>query len=427
MTESNQNDEVQSIDPDISRRDYLRLAGRTAIATLAAVALGSSQRQAEPIVQEVAEEQPIVHAPFSEYSSQPTELGLIPNSVFEFENQERSIDLPGMGWTPDGHVPFITTEDGKTKRMYISGINSGIQGSYPYLYSDNNLRPEVDAQNFIVPSITNDPNEVYRNGYSAVTSVVDFNGGHLGFTHNEQHGGSSWGFTASVGITFSKDQGKTFEPMGQLIAGRAHIEPGQEQNTGAGQPSAIKVKDQNGQEFIYVTYIEWLPKDIKPVYGAVDQLYLARMAISGNSLGALEHYTTEGFRPIQPEEPVSLKPVITPPRSVPGTNYAALPSISHDKNNKRFIAVYETDIGVFVSKSTDAMSWSEGEFVIKYPKPLSSVWSNPGTTGYSYPTLLDLSQNSDASTGSSVSMLLAKGIGSNSRHNMVAINGRLKS
>ncbi len=428
----NENNQINTInpnpEPNYSRRDFLKLAGRTAVATLAAATLGSSQNQPEAAVQdaEVAIEP---QQPFEQFLAQETELEFPENSFFEFEHGERALATPGMEWTPDGHVPFITAEDGETKRMFVSGIMSGIQGSFPYLWdSKKGFRPETNEQNAIVPAITRDPNETYRNGYCAVTSVVEFNGGYLGFTHNEQHinPGNGAGFTASVGLAQSQN-GKTFQPMGQLITGREHSQPGREV-TGAGQPHAIKVQDSNtGQEQILLYYIEWIPQESKAKFNTVDQIFMARLPLIGNTIGALEHYTKDGFKVMQPGETPDLQPVITPPASIPGAGYAALPGISYNTKRGEFISTFQTNVGVCASKSADGISWSEGELVIKYPQPLSAVWSNPGLTGHSYPTAMSLDQPNDSFTGEKISMVQAKGIGHNSRHTMTAINGKLKS
>jgi hypothetical protein len=381
-----------------------------------------------PQEQESYEEQ-ITEFPFELYPAEPSELIFHENSFFEIDPIEHRVDLPGMGWYPDGRIPFITQEDG-SKLMWISGIVNGVQGSYPYTWSPTEGLNRYVGSNGFAPSVSReqyDQTQYYKNGYCGLTSVLRMKNGILGFTHNEQWGPTTGGagFRASVGLVFSKDGGQTFQQAaGAPVLGRSTLYPGSEV-TGAGQPCAIFVDDKNSDHnYAYIYYTEWLPRN----FSAPNQIYLAKLEIFPDGIGMVENWTYTGFRnTLYAKNVPQFRPVIPYPSYIGNSNYSALASVTFNTVRQKLLAVFETNIGVCACESTNGLDWGTAELIAEYPTPLSSVWSNPGTTGYSYPSVVDFSENSDNLTRENLTMFLAKGIGSNSSHSMVALKLKTKS
>ncbi len=373
-------------------------------------------------------EEEITQFPFELYPQQETQLEFQENSYFDFEQTEYRVDLPQMGWYPDGRIPFITQSDG-SKLMWVSGIVNGVQGSYPYTWSPSEGLNRYIGPNGFAPSVSrnqSDYTQYYRNGYSGLTSVIKTNYGLLGFTHDEEWVASQngAGFRASVGIVVSKDGGLTFErAAGSPILGRRTLYPGG-QVTGAGQPCAIKVTDRNtGKNYAYIYYTEWLPRD----QFTPNEIYLTKLELQNNGLGAVESWTQSGFKnTINAKAMPNLKPVLIYPRNLANANYSALAGVTFNTKRQKLLAIFETDLGVCATESENGLDWSSAELIIKYPVPLSEVWQNPANSSYSYPSLVDFSKVNDNFTGENLTMLMARGIGQARQHSMVALKLKTK-
>lgn len=310
---------------------------------------------------------------------------------------------------PDERVPYVTLPN--DERVYfLPGRASSytIRGSkdkdLPQLLKD----PNVQAEKVIGPDML----KPYKNGYCTINNVFQLdtdNPDHLfAITENEQHeqlpnGELNWQrFTASIGWAKSQDGGKTWEDGGQIIKGHESLPPEKIPSglavTGAGQPSSI-IKD----GYLYIYHIDW-PAQIKVKHPY--QIFLARSKVEKTGLtGAMEFWTKDGFKQeALPEEQVA---VIKPPSSIDQGSQAALPSISFNKKLNQFLAVYETQFGFCITKSTDGTNWSDGEEILRFTQP--QYPHRKGDIWYSNPTLISLSENTDTETNDTGYFLCSKG------------------
>jgi hypothetical protein len=324
-------------------------------------------------------------------------------------------------YTPDGHIPFVKVK-GET-RAFISG------NAASYLVKTK----RGDTSNFEVfgadiglpfPVVGPDKNVPYRNGYAALTSVLQLDPNNpnelVGISHCEKWkntGGQLTGenFTASIGFQRSSDGGInwTSDPNPFLHASD-QLEPGQKVS-GVGQPCAV-IKEEGGKKYFYMYYVHWQPR------GGADQIYLSRSEINGVTLGKLEHFTKDGFKNTQ-VAPGMIEPVVTP-NFLEGANYAALPSVSFNEHLKKYLMVFETQVGFCATTSSDGISWKQPELVFKFQKP-----QNPHTDGqvwYSYPTLLSGFLDNDRQTAKTGTFIYSKGKWGEGPHTMVTRPFELK-
>jgi hypothetical protein len=345
------------------------------------------------------------------------------NATFSLEKEdgkikEEDISLQkyGLGWTPDGHIPFFTTPQGK-KRYFISANVSTwmieTDGEMPLKdYISSKKLTQDNFKMVMEPTGDFESSTDYKNGYTGITSVFQVNKdtdpNHLiGTTHYEQRASTDGAdsYTASVGIVESFDGGYSWEDKGPIIKGRVHELPG-ERITGAGQPAAI-IKD----GVMHIMYVEWATGG--------DQIYSAKMKLnSDGSLGKLEDIVDDSGE---------LKPVIPVPE---GEGYAALPSLSYNEELKKYLCVIETASGFFETTSEDLVNWSETKPLMKYEEDKGArrgVDLKVGEQFITYPTLIDESQQDDHTTGKeSVLYFATRQRGKNS-HNLKAVNVKLNA
>lgn len=328
-----------------------------------------------------------------------------------------SLKTYGIEWTPDSHISYITFPDNK-RRYFISGN----QKSYAIESNSSLSLAETIKNNPVIKEVFGpDKNVSYRNGYSTIGSVVQAdtkNPYHVyGFTQNEEQAVNPDGslaysnFTSTIGLLESFDGGLTWKDFGPVIRGDDYLTPGTK-NTGAGQPSAI-VKD----SYIYVYFIDWAAQ-IKTFHA--DQIYLARTKIEANgTLSAFEFYTTSGFSSVES----NLVSVITVPFTDSG--YAALPSVSYNKDLGKYIAVFEVNTGFAVISSADGLSWTKPKIFFTFPQAQSA--KKTGDTWYSYPNLLsDKAQNSDQITRNAGNFYFSKGVWPNTAHQLTVTTFNIK-
>lgn len=324
--------------------------------------------------------------------------------------QNLSLDSYGIKWTPDGHISYITLPDDK-KRFFISGN----QRAYTVdTSSSQSLADDIMNNPAIKENFGPDVNVSYRNNYSTIGSVVQIdsaNTNHIfAFTQNEEQLKKADGtydysnFTSTIGLLESLDGGLTWKDFGPVIRGDDYLVPGT-RITGAGEPTAV-IKD----GYIYVYFVDWSAKGLHQ-----DQIYLARTRIfPDKSLGAFEFYTYNGFS----NQELNLAPVIPVP-NVPGAKYASLPSVSYNKYLGMYLAVYETDLGFFMSLSRDGISFIRTKMIFSFPKPQSQ--RQTGDIWYSYPSLLsDKNETSDLNTLKTGNLYYAKGVWPNTSHQLNA-------
>lgn len=323
---------------------------------------------------------------------------------------EISLESFGLRHTPDGRIPYITLANGR-RRYFISANN----GSYLFEAAGESdlvtsLR-SASKENF--HQVTGpDQNLAYRNGYSALTSIIQpdtANKDHcVAFSHNEQRTSAeeSGTFTATVGLFESSDAGQTWMDKGVVITGEDTLEPGQ-RVSGAGQPCAI-IKD----NFVYVYYIDWASQQKSQ---RADQIYVARAPLGDNgSFGQFEKLTTQGFS----QDDERLQPVIRPPAGIPDSSYAALPSVSFNLHLQRYICVFETNVGFCLTTSSDGIMWDEAKNIFTFPQ--SQANRQDGDVWYGYPTLLsDSTQPQDGMTDETGTLVYSKGRWGQDAHQLV--------
>src|SRR3989344_5603838 len=220
------------------------------------------------------------------------------------QTQDLSLESYGIKWTPDGHITYISFQNG-TRRYFISGN----QKTY-YMDTDTSttLAEAIKAKIPAKESFGPDVNVAHRNGYSTIGSVLQTDKKNplhvVGFSQNEQQKVNPDGtltytnFTASIGLLESFDGGKTWTDFGPVIRGDDYLEPGTK-ISGVGHPSALIVGG-----YVYVYYVDWASQTriFHP-----DQIYLARAKILPNgNVANFEFYKEDGF--LAGED--NLKPVI---------------------------------------------------------------------------------------------------------------------
>lgn len=324
--------------------------------------------------------------------------------------QNLSLSSYGIKWDPDGHIPYIILSNG-TKRFFISGN----QRTYTIdTTSSLSLAQSLNNNPVIKENFGPDPNVYYRNNYSTINSVIQADSSkpnHIyAFTQNEEQLKKADGtydysnFTSSIGLLESLDGGNTWKDFGPVIRGDDYLPPGT-RITGAGEPSAII---NNG--YIYIYFVDWSANGFHN-----DQIYLARTKIfPDSSLGAFEFYTTSGFS----NRETNFAPVIPVPNT-PNAKYASLPSVSFNKSLGMYVAIFETDLGFYMSLSRDGVSFIRTKMILSFPKPQSQ--RQAGDVWYSYPTLLsDKTEINDSTTINTGNLYFAKGVWPNTPHQLSA-------
>lgn len=353
------------------------------------------------------------------FSVTSSAVGARQNYKLLLDKKETDLSLKNYGveWAPDGHISYVTFPDG-VRRYFVSGN----QRSYAIESNSSLSLAQTIANNpSVKESFGPDKNVSYRNAYSTIGSVLQTdtaNPYHVyGFTQNEEQvvkpdGSLDYSnFTSTIGLLESLDGGLTWKDFGPVIRGDDYLSPGTK-ITGAGQPSAI-IKD----GYIYVYFVDWAAQ-IKAYHA--DQIYLARSKIQPNgSLGAFEFYTSSGFSTLE----TNLQPVIGVPFADSG--YAALPSVSYNKNLGKYIATFEVNTGFVVITSNDGINWLNPKIFFTFPQTQSG--KKIGDIWYSYPNILsDKTENSDQITQKTGNFYFSKGIWPNTAHQLTVRSFEIK-
>jgi hypothetical protein len=382
----------------LSRRDFLKAAGVVSLGVMIGCKPSTNESSKPDLETETTNNEHII-------------LG---------ETREISLEPFGIGWVPDGHTPFATFPDGR-KQFYLSG------DSQSYVYTGTSLLAleKYDTQAIQV-AFGPDIQVPYRNGYSAITSILQTdttNPDHVfALTHNEQwrRPGDGSQFQATAGLIESFDGGKTWKDNGVFLSGRDTLPPGNgERVTGVGQPCAI-MTELNGEKYVNMYYVEWLGQ--QTIQGP-DQIYLARSKVNGDgSLDTPEQLTASGF--VKHPDPKTLMPVLTPPQSIEQSAYIALPSISFNTHLNKFLAVCETNVGFVMSTSGNGLHWSEPRLIAKFKQQHAK--RKQGDTWYSYPTLISPDETTDQITNQKGLLLASRGKWQETPHQLVVMPFELK-
>ncbi len=328
----------------------------------------------------------------------------------------------GINWTPDGHIPYITFPDGR-REYYVSGNAA----SFAMLEDKGSLfiPRERNQQGQAIPVVGPDRGGEYRNGYTAITSILQLNKenpNHLfGITHNEQWANRDGSldyrnFTSTIGILESVDGGKNWLDKGVALKAADALQPGKNV-TGVGQPCAI-IKEEGDKRFVYVYYIYWPSHE-----GREYQIHLSRTEVKGDNVGAFEHYTKNGFQKGVEVSPTTVSPVIPIPADIAESGYAALPSVSYNTYLGKYLAVFETHVGFCVTTSNDGLTWDEAKLILKFPQ--GQYPHKRGQLWASNPSLWSLNKPTDQITDRTGVLVYSRGIWDNP-HSMVRVPFELK-
>lgn len=330
---------------------------------------------------------------------------------FTFDDGREDLSLAefGLKYTPDGHITYFTTPEGK-KRYFITATTSTwmIETDGQKSLKDYILSKELKKEQFheVLKPTENFESDDFNNGYDGITKVLqvepDTKPMHLyAIRHCEQRKskGGADSYTATVALAESTDGGLNWTDKGPLIRGRAPVPPG-ETISGAGQPAAI-IKD----GYVHIIYIEWNT--------GADQLYSAKMKINDDgSLGELENLTDANGE---------LLPVIPVPD---GAGYAALPSVSFNEDLGKYVCIFETAIGFYQTTSEDLINWEEPENAYPYIEHKSRPRGEQlqeGEEFLTYPTYLSEDKPNDSITGKNGILYLATRPAGKTIHNLKSV------
>lgn len=367
---------------NLSRRQFLELS----IATAAVLAVPKLGLAVSPETSPLADPEP--GQTLLKLGAQETNLSLLESAR--------------MGWTPDGRLPFFTTQASKKRYFFSGGKNNAT-----YLIETDGSKPLRDfitqgqvVKDSFYEALSPDPNSEYITHYVGITSVIQPNPENkdqiIAVYHGEkrENKDASSTYKASIGYATSQDAGLTWTNMGPLIEGDDVVEPGMAADggpSGAGQPCAI-YDPKDG--YVKILYIDWAAGE-KVTHP--DQIYFARTRITPEfTLEPVEYLTTTSdFSP----EPADLAPVI--PASNQPNDYTALPDVSWNTKLNKWICIGESTYGFWVATSDNFTEWSTPQIFYDFTKRggKSHDILKPGERWDSYPTLLDETQDSANITG----------------------------
>ena len=233
--------------------------------------------------------------------------------------------------------------------------------------------------------------------YAGISAVINPEPGtnpnlRIAYYHGEQHCVERQLLPSAnaVGIAISTDGGRTWQERRQLVGSDRPMAPCDDKAppvTGVGQPTAIVV-----DQFVYVLFTDWTPGRANaigiaraPIAEAQDvsayRKYLKSASGEGWSSPAL---SGEGSAVLTRDDVVSPAPA--------GTShlYAAQPQVTYNVALGAFLAVFETNIGFAVAKTSDRtlVNWSDAQVVFGFEQPQIVPTPPAGALWQSYPTVL---------------------------------------
>lgn len=308
-------------------------------------------------------------------------------------DREELIPMPTLRYVPDGHISKIEKDGNIT--LFISAHDKS------YMMQGTTLKDMS-----LVTDINNLPSPILKpelqgfdKDYAGFGQVIENPQTHelIGIYHTEIriNPDASDSQLTSIALAISKDGGFTWKKMGRIITGQNTTTIGTTVS-GAGQPSAVMVGD-----YIYLYFSDW--NRLMP-----DSIHLARARVASNGMpGTWEKYTENGFT----EKGLGGKssPVILPPSWDKEIYYTANPSISYNAYLKKYLAIFETNIGFFAGLSTDGINWGSYKMIFEFPLD-TTLPKNIGDVWYSYPTLLSENTPTDMITGKTGYLYYSRGI-----------------
>jgi hypothetical protein len=248
--------------------------------------------------------------------------------------------------------------------------------------------------------------------YAGIAGVIHRPGGgpddRLGYYHAERQCQEPDGEVhtlAAVGLAASDDGGRTWRRLGRLISSEVATDEC-DGFTGVGQPSVVIASD-GGRAYVWVFYTDWTPDRANSI--GVARAPLARAARPA----AYRKYAGPGrWTPALGGDGAA---VIS--RPTVDDHWATTPSVSWNTVARRFVAVWETDGGFYLSRSADLLHWSDWRRLLRFPA------EKPPRTGepwWSYATLLGVEARA-GETGRSNWLYFGAGIAGGAPHTLVRV------
>lgn len=215
----------------------------------------------------------------------------------------------------------------------------------------------------------------FDNGYAGFGSVYfdKASGEILAFYHAEDHQGLEGTATlgaapyyASVGLAVSKDGGRTFEKMGQVLTSSRPKAPSTPDGAqGVGCPTVVA--DPSGQ-YLYMYFGDWSREP------EADGINLARSRIQdAGRPGTWYKYYHGGFT--EPGLGGRASSVVV--RRMPG-DWCCFPSVSFNSHLNQYLMVYVASDGFWMRTSGDGITWSAPTQVLTS----ATGWSGAGISLY---------------------------------------------
>ncbi len=310
-------------------------------------------------------------------------------------NTSREYKFPNSPrWFPDTRTSWIRTKSGKLLIFASAGVDSVRMEGTDW----SNLRP---AEIVLSPDKTT--TESGFNGYRGFSTVVERDDGSLvAVMHREdwQSEGEHFPFTASIEVSLSKNEGRTWSQPQIVLTGHEMIE-GLNDVQGVGQPGGIVTE--NDQLVVY--YTDWQ---------GPDNIHMAKVPLDQAEDPNSWEKWVEGKGFVEPGIGGDSTPVVTSENS-----YVALPQILWDNNRGTYVMLNEQDKGFYIRTSVDGVNWSEGQMIVQVPSPLST--RRIEQDWYSYPTLIGLDAPNQFTLGQKNMLLASRGIWSINAHRGVLL------
>ena len=306
---------------------------------------------------------------------------------------EELVPMSILKYVPDGHISKIEKNGDIT--LFVSAHDKS------YLMQGRTLKDMVllAGMDGLPKPILKPDSGGFDKDYAGFGQVIENPETHdlIGIYHTEVRisPDASDSQLTSIALALSKDKGLTWHKMGRIITGQNTTNPGTAVS-GTGQPAGVIVGD-----YIYLYFSDW--NRLMP-----DSIHLARSLLSQNGMpGTWEKYTEQGFRQVGLGG--KSVPVIVPFEWDRKIYYTANPSISFNEYLKKYLAIFETNIGFFAATSEDAIDWNSHKLIFEFPKDTTASKSI-GDIWYSYPTLLSENTQTDMVTGKTGYLYYGRGI-----------------
>jgi len=358
--------------------------------------------------------------PFNEDTSKkPGELQVIhqPENAalkIRFGKEETIPLLSDIAYFPDAHFAFRRKKNGNVEVWVPGGVSTYYFSGrdFEHLKSGN-----VDERGNPAPVFGPDPSVGFIQDYAGICSVFQSNSENdlIGFGHGENRPspGDAGHYLATTFRVESHDSGITWENPEAIIAGK-NIDKSHKRISGAGQPCVISVQEPDGKKYFYAYTTKWNATE-------ADAIHLSRAPLEkGGKPGTWEQFTkNKGFVPLVIDKNGnggSSDAVITPPKFelYGNTVYAALASVSWNKNLGKLVCVFETAIGFCSALSSDGVNWTDYQALLKLPSK-----DDRGYNRFTYPTLISGSEASDRTTSQTGHIYYAKSEAGAAPHTML--------